>query len=851
MKLGMMKNTLRPLWLFAALLIVANNALAKHSTLNSGAIGFWSTEQIAQAPQWQGAWIWHKNKEQVKLALFRKTFTIEKMPKEALLSITASSVYKLYVNGQYINRGPARSAPHHQSFDVLNIQKFLKSGSNIIAVQVHAQNMLLSYGQPSRAGLLAQLSLDNNISVKSDSSWKVSKDPSWHNNSPKMSRFHQEVNDSVDLQLAYKNWQSLNFNDNNWHNATELLRNNGWPAPQKNDRAHAITPPWISLVIRDVEYLNEQGLTANNLIAAQYIDDFFTNKISFPKKIKSIPKVSLNRENKAVQFSTYPFNLESSDKPLLLVFDLGEVKNGLPEFSIKGTAGDRVEVIAIPYMIDDKFTYHSVDANLIDRVVLSGKTDTWQAQYFKPTRFLGLVVKPSKATQINHFGLHQFSFNFIEQGSIESKNNSWVNDYVVASKNTLKVATTDAYTDNYRERRQYAQTGFYAGLGNYYTFANHTLQRRYLIQTAQEQLANGLMPAYGPLQTNDFMVILDSNSLWIRSLKNYYLYSGDKKTVEHLLPAASKMLALLKTFTNQDGLIDNPPYAYWLDHAKNDRRGANLNLNGHYLGAIEDFAELLNWLKKSGAETYITQAKSMRNAIQTKYWNDDKGLFVDTLINNKLSTQFSEHANAMALALNIATKAQAQRVIKTLLDENPDNYITRANGMTMVTPAMSYFLHKGIANYGYIDESFSLMRKRFDKMFSAQHNGTLWEEWWLHGTGRSGTFIDNGRTRSDAQTESAFAPALFAEFLLGVKPITPAMQTMLIAKRKHSIADMQGSIATPYGMLKIQWLDSNVKNRALHLEVPKGVTIKLDRHSLGFNGKQYQQINSGTHHIDF
>jgi len=93
------------------------------------------------------------------------------------------------------------------------------------------------------------------------------------------------------------------------------------------------------------------------------------------------------------------------------------------------------------------------------------------------------------------------------------------------------------------------------------------------------------------------MVILDSNCLWIRSLYNYYLFSGDETTVRQLVPAAQRLLSLLNSFTNDYGMIDSPPYAYWLDHTLNDRRGANFTLNGHYLGALKDFGQLLEWLE--------------------------------------------------------------------------------------------------------------------------------------------------------------------------------------------------------------------------------------------------------------
>ena len=113
-------------------------------------------------------------------------------------------------------------------------------------------------------------------------------------------------------------------------------------------------------------------------------------------------------------------------------------------------------------------------------------------------------------------------------------------------------------------------------MGNHWIFGDTALQRRYLIQTAQEQEANGIMPAYAPLKSNDYMIILDSNLLWIRSLYQYYLFSGDRITTQKLLGSALKLMTLIHSFTDDLGLINNPPYPYWLDHSDLDRAGANL-----------------------------------------------------------------------------------------------------------------------------------------------------------------------------------------------------------------------------------------------------------------------------------
>ena len=87
-----------------------------------------------------------------------------------------------------------------------------------------------------------------------------------------------------------------------------------------------------------------------------------------------------------------------------------------------------------------------------------------------------------------------------------------------------------------------------------------------MVQIAQEQQANGLMPAYAPLTGDDFMVILDSNCLWIRSLYSYLLYSGDYETVKELLPFAERLMKLLNSYTNKLEMIDSPPFALSLIH---------------------------------------------------------------------------------------------------------------------------------------------------------------------------------------------------------------------------------------------------------------------------------------------
>ncbi len=511
-------NRIKP-WLLAAIFILQPAFFATQLQKLNQVNGIWySPEDTEEATfHWKSNWIWHDSKIQNNLVLFRKNFNLTQLPEQATLRITATSLYQLYINGQYINRGPARSAPHHQSYDILEIAALLKPGANVIAVQVHFQPDKKSYQHQARAGLLAQLdySVNNkNAGIYSNSSWKAMADPSWNNSAPKINRFQRAVNDRVDLQETVRQWQAIGFDDNRWATAKSLMRNAGWPGPQKNARARALTPPWTSLLPRNLPYLIETDITATKLISATRIDDFFLpGKSKRPRKVKLSNKIApvIARDLPVYQQNAKPIQIPANKgKKWLLVFDMGKIHNGMPTLDIEGNKGAQVEIISIPFMINNQFTYRMVDSDLLDKVTLSGTRDRWQAQYFKPGRYLGLVVQSGlKPTKIHSFGIHQIEYPFKEAGSITSKDAPWINQYMLASAETIKATTTDAYTDNYRERRQYAQTGYYAALGNYNLFGDHALQARYLQQVAEEQLANGLMPAYGALVTDELREILD------------------------------------------------------------------------------------------------------------------------------------------------------------------------------------------------------------------------------------------------------------------------------------------------------------------------------------------------------
>ena len=126
-------------------------------------------------------------------------------------------------------------------------------------------------------------------------------------------------------------------------------------------------------------------------------------------------------------------------------------------------------------------------------------------------------------------------------------------------------------------------------------------------------------------------------------------------------------------------------------------------------------------------------------------------------------------------------------------------------------------------------------------MLASGTNQTLWEEWWLDAMGRSGK-LQKGRTRSDAQTESAFPPALFAEFLVGVEPKTPGLKEVFISYKKTSLSHIHAIIPSPVGNLEVEWNVSEKKG-SLDLHIPVGMIVHLDVESLRVKGNREITVN--------
>ncbi|MFC1734606.1 family 78 glycoside hydrolase catalytic domain [Candidatus Hydrogenedentota bacterium] len=207
--------------------------------------------------KWAAKWIWDGGEVRPRNHHFylRKTFELESVPVGAFASVCADSKYILYVNGEYIGRGPVRSDPRRQYFDEYDIAEYLRPGENVIAALVH------HYGEPNysyimgRAGFLLQASAcfanGDETRIVSDTSWRAAPAKAYRPDLPRINR-QMAFPEYYDARLENMGWCNVGYDDSLWSPAIEF--------------GPALTAPWASFLPRDIPHLLEKPVVPERVV---------------------------------------------------------------------------------------------------------------------------------------------------------------------------------------------------------------------------------------------------------------------------------------------------------------------------------------------------------------------------------------------------------------------------------------------------------------------------------------------------------------------------------------------------------------------------------------------------------
>ncbi len=619
------------------------------------------------------------------------------------LWITADSRYKLWLNGNFVQRGPARSYPWAQKVDEVDITDGLNVGENQLAVQVYQPGYSHFSGvHRAAAGVLAWLECGGKVGLVTNGRWRVQRALSFAEDVARVSIYGSGV-ERRDWRRV-EGWQGLDYDDAHWSAARVVDAANG-----------AI---WSGLQRREMPMMTERLALLEPI--AYRCGDFVGEghegvKVGWETAVSQLP-VKKDGEWLA---------LAPNYQAHYWLFDLGRAYTCQGVVAIEGASGG--EQIAISYadkavagelVISDPATYCRVQ--LTDFFTLRPGSQTVESFALRGGRYLLFQVAGGDSELKLRFqarvaetsGVFK-TFEVLETGD------DLLDKVVSMCENTMRACVQDSFVDCvWRESSQWVGDALVQGLTLTAMSGDMRPIRTVLLDAAQGIYADGLLPSVAPAEVHAYTIPRYS-CMWVELLAHYWRQTADSELLIHLWPTLKRVLAAVQAHRHETGLLIHAPgRRFYIDWSATAQSDPHLVYNLHVVLVLQQAAALAERFEPEMATVWRGQADGLREICREGF--GENGRYDDDLAH----TTRSQLGAAMALL----TQAAQPGEVADLLDEMTACSLEESEGMVLASPFMHHYVFAALGENGRFSDIITIIRHRWGQ-WAEQGCPTTWENW--------------------------------------------------------------------------------------------------------------------------
>jgi hypothetical protein len=643
---------------------------------------------------------------------FRRGFHLARRPTTARLRITGDSRYRLWVNGAAVARGPARCLPQAQSVDTLEIAPYLQAGENLIGVQVYQPGYShFAYVHRAAAGLLAWLECEGALTLASDGSWRVRRDPSFDALVPRVSIYGAGVEDRA-MELD-EPWQQPGYNDAAWARARVV-------APTQGGY------PWAELRARELPPLEERALP------------LALRETRLGREVVTRDIHAAIREGWAGA-TLHPLEADaegwfspqlSGEQAAFWLFDLSQDWIGQGWAEVAGAGGN--ETLDVSYaektrdgklVLSDPATYCRVQ--LSDRFWLRAGAQVCESFSLRGGRYLLFRLAGPTGAGLRLRFHARASVYPLELARPFASDDPLLAEIAAMCERTFRACLADGFVDCvWRESSQWLGDALPQAL----IMASMSDDTRPLHQAlrmaAEGAYPDGVLPGVMPAEVHAYTVV-DYNFSWVELLALHQRLTGDDAFTRELWPVLVRMLERFARDLNGEGLIASQAgRRLFLDWSPQSRREPSAVYNLRYLLALEVAAELARAVElEQDARRWQGRAEPLRAAIREAFWHG--GLWYD----DRERTSFSQLAAALAVLAGCATAGEIPALLDAIVARSLDlDDAHRPGAMVLASPFMHHYLFEALHQHGRGGAVVDIIRARWGR-WALAGEPTTWENW--------------------------------------------------------------------------------------------------------------------------
>ncbi|WEV66168.1 alpha-L-rhamnosidase C-terminal domain-containing protein [Bifidobacterium sp. ESL0764] len=758
----------------------------------------------------QSHWIWPvapngqsdtaAAKQRAVFANFRKILHINTIPEHFQVRVCADARYKLFVNGTFIQAGPAKTDSSRRCYDLCDIAGALHKEDNVIAATV------LHY--PSDAP-------GNNsvVSTTCPGFWLESMDCDTVTGNPTLA--------------TDASWQSRI--DTN----RRIVSENPFFAPLQimEDYAPSVTDNhWMTSNSSSfMDWSNSYEYTAAQLPSILRPDSLQPRAIPFmrdtSRSFRSGPSLPVTLEPGTVKE---------------FVVDAGELMTGYLKLALTGGAGSRIDILQSegyvkyapehpsafedqPVKGDRTDSEHGVLAGYTDTYHPTGRGTTSEPEIYEPFwlrtfRFVRLkVTAGKKPVTIVRFDYRQTEYPLDATTTVNIQDKT-LNNIWDMSLRTLRRCMHETYEDcPFYEQLQYIMDSRTEILYTYAVSADDRLARQAIEAFSNAKQAEGLLNASWPNNTRN--VIPGYSLYFVGILYDHMMYFDDTELLKKHMPLVDDILGYFHDRLTKDGIVGkvggidapDPCWSFidWTSEWNKTRGVPTAILDGPltmesllYIMALQYASKIYKHLGDQGkAETCAREASDIQKAVNL-LCRDAHGMYTD----GPSCSDISQHCQVFAALTHTSDIEQSRKNVMTTL-EDPKHY-------AQCSIAMAYYLFRALEELDLYDETSTLWTP-WQKMLS-NHMTTCAE--------------DDLKQRSDCHAWGALALYELPSAILGVKPSSPGYRSARISPHAAGLEKASGSVATPHGPIQVSWKKDNGKGQSdmsISFNAPSDIEVEV------------------------
>lgn len=496
-------------------------------------------------------WIRPKNdvvKDKPMRMLFRRTFSFDEIPETARLMVSADSRYKLYANGRLVEVGPCKGDSEVWFYDTLELVSYLRTGKNVIAVEVLAfpnehGNGSFSIFRTGHPGLFVSGKAESRhiaIDLSADEQWKGCVDTGFS--------IIKESDLFAPLQMLEERkahpeltqWNLVDYDDSSWENVIYDTQLSAEFSPG-------------NLSERKIPFLYREN--------KHFID------------VRAVQAENGKDELEAFLEGGHPVTIGKNQK-MILELNAGGEETGYLRLNIAGGKGSAVKILTSEGYVQEGFQGDLKVPFKKDRLdtesgYLYGFTDTYYPAgsgthdrpeeytpfWFRTFRFVRLEAETKEEP------MTLLSFDYEETGyPLEVKTKAAADDPDFEaiwdiSERSLRRCMHETYEDcPFYEQLQYVMDSRTQILYTYAVSGDDRLARKCMDDFRRSQRSDGLTNSSHPNYESN--VIPGFSIYYIFMVYDHMMYFGDKELLREHLPHIDRVLGFFHKHLTNQGYVD-------------------------------------------------------------------------------------------------------------------------------------------------------------------------------------------------------------------------------------------------------------------------------------------------------